>query len=196
MDQHTEQSSGASLQKDPPGPLKKGAEATGVHILAAIESLQQAMQTQIAAIAVDVNLLRADLRVVAERSVATEKQVTGLQSEMDMLNASVAILEAKTHKLEASVEDAEVAWDWLERNGVAGTPDFLVRESGRRPRGTKDVHTAARRSSASQGSRVIVRFNGTLSSTCGYSVCAGRTTGVSRVSERCLDLNLTIERER
>ncbi|KAJ1215199.1 hypothetical protein NDU88_002808 [Pleurodeles waltl] len=65
------------------------------------------MQTQIAAIVVDVNLLRTDLRVVAERSVATEKQVTCMQSEMDTLKASVAILEAKTHKLEAAVEDAE-----------------------------------------------------------------------------------------
>ncbi|KAJ1142665.1 hypothetical protein NDU88_008978 [Pleurodeles waltl] len=66
------------------------------------------MQTQIAAIAVDVNLLRADLRVVAERSVATEKQVMCLQSEMDTLKASVAILEAKMHKQEVRVEDAEV----------------------------------------------------------------------------------------
>ncbi|KAJ1194758.1 hypothetical protein NDU88_004044 [Pleurodeles waltl] len=65
------------------------------------------MQTQIAAVAVDINLLRADLRVVAERSVATEKQVMGLQSEIDTLRASVAILEAKTHKLEARVKDAE-----------------------------------------------------------------------------------------
>ncbi|KAJ1201787.1 hypothetical protein NDU88_005593 [Pleurodeles waltl] len=142
MDQCTVQSSGASLQKDPPGPLEKGREPTGSQIVAAIESSQQAMQTQIVAIAVDVNLLCADLRVVAERSVATEKQVTGLQSEMDTLKASVAILEAKTHKLEVGGEDAEV------------------------------------------------------SSTCGYSVCAGRTIGVSVVSEHCLDLNLAIEQER
>ncbi|KAJ1190860.1 hypothetical protein NDU88_000179 [Pleurodeles waltl] len=179
MDQYTAQSSGVSLQKEPPGPLEKGAEPTGVQILAAIESSQQAMQTQIAAISVDVSLLHADLRVVAERSVATEKQVTCLQSEMDMLKASVAILEAKTHKLEARVKDTEAklkvlhachmhffpspeaAWDWLERNGVAGMPDFLVGESGRRPRGTAEVHNAARRSTrkrrAGQGSRVIIR---------------------------------------
>ncbi|KAJ1124717.1 hypothetical protein NDU88_003166 [Pleurodeles waltl] len=92
MDQYTAQSSGASLQKDPPGPLEKGAEPTGVQILAAIESSRHAMQTQIAAIAVDVNLLRADLRVEAERSVATEKQVMCLQSEMETLKASVTIL--------------------------------------------------------------------------------------------------------
>ncbi|KAJ1107313.1 hypothetical protein NDU88_004705 [Pleurodeles waltl] len=65
------------------------------------------MQTQIAAMAVDVILLRADLRVVAECSVATENQVTCLQSEMGTLKASVAILEAKTHKLEVRVEDAK-----------------------------------------------------------------------------------------
>ncbi|KAJ1154999.1 hypothetical protein NDU88_007736 [Pleurodeles waltl] len=106
-DQYTAQSSGASLQKDPPGPLEKGVESNGAQILAAIESLRHAMQTQIAAIAVDVNLLGAYLRVVAERSVATEKKVTCLQSDMDTLKASVAILEAKAHKLEARVEDAE-----------------------------------------------------------------------------------------
>ncbi|KAJ1145717.1 hypothetical protein NDU88_012002 [Pleurodeles waltl] len=107
MDQYKAQSSGASLQKDPPNPLEKGAEPTGAQILAAIEYSWHAMQTQIAAIAVDVNLLRANLRVVAEHSVATEKQMTCLQSQMDTLKASVAILEAKTHKLETKVEDAE-----------------------------------------------------------------------------------------
>ncbi|KAJ1084122.1 hypothetical protein NDU88_004275 [Pleurodeles waltl] len=106
MDQYTAQGSGASLQKDSLRPPEKDAESTGAQILAAIESSRHAMQTQIVAIAVDVNLLRTDLRVVAERSVATEKKVTCLQSEMDTLKASVAILEAKTHKLEARVEDA------------------------------------------------------------------------------------------
>ncbi|KAJ1100111.1 hypothetical protein NDU88_005200 [Pleurodeles waltl] len=62
MDQYTAQNAGASLQKDPPGPSEKGAEPTGAQILAAIESSSRATQTQIAAIAVDVNLLRADLR--------------------------------------------------------------------------------------------------------------------------------------
>ncbi|KAJ1081429.1 hypothetical protein NDU88_001611 [Pleurodeles waltl] len=93
-------------QKDPPSPLEKGAEPNGAQILAAMGSSRYAMQTPIAPMAVDVNLLRADLRVVAERSVSTEKQVKCLQSEMDTLKASVAILEAKPHKLEARVEDA------------------------------------------------------------------------------------------
>ncbi|KAJ1137056.1 hypothetical protein NDU88_003469 [Pleurodeles waltl] len=38
MDQYTAQNSGASLQKDPPGPMEKGAEPTGAQVLAAIES--------------------------------------------------------------------------------------------------------------------------------------------------------------
>ncbi|KAJ1125817.1 hypothetical protein NDU88_004235 [Pleurodeles waltl] len=87
MDQYIAQSSGVSLQKDPPGPLVKGAEPTGVQIPAAIESSSRAMQTQITTVAVDVNLLRADLRVVAERSVATEQQVTCMQSDVDTLKA-------------------------------------------------------------------------------------------------------------
>ncbi|KAJ1127405.1 hypothetical protein NDU88_005807 [Pleurodeles waltl] len=92
MDQYTAQSSGTSLRKDTPGPLEKGAEPNRAQILAAIESSSHAMQTQIAAIVVDVKLLRADLGVVAEQSVATEQQVTCMQSDMDTLKASVAIL--------------------------------------------------------------------------------------------------------
>ncbi|KAJ1193834.1 hypothetical protein NDU88_003130 [Pleurodeles waltl] len=73
-DQYTAQNAGASLPKDPPDPSERGAEPTRAQILAAIESSSRATQTQIAAIAVDVNLLRDDLRVVAERSVATEQK--------------------------------------------------------------------------------------------------------------------------
>ncbi|KAJ1157471.1 hypothetical protein NDU88_010183 [Pleurodeles waltl] len=65
MDQYTAQSVGASLQKDSPGPLEKGAEPTGAHLLAAIQSSSRETQTQITAIAVDVNLLRADLKAAA-----------------------------------------------------------------------------------------------------------------------------------
>ncbi|KAJ1191666.1 hypothetical protein NDU88_000982 [Pleurodeles waltl] len=165
MGQYTAQNSGASLQKD--HPLEKGAEPIGAQILAAIVSSRHAMQTQIVAIAVNVNLLRADLNVVAERLVATEKEVTCLQSDMDMLKALVAILEAKTHKLEARVESPEAAWDWLERNDETGTPDFLHGKSSGRPRGTVEVHIAAHRSTrhhcAGRGSRVIVRSDRTLS---------------------------------
>ncbi|KAJ1151639.1 hypothetical protein NDU88_004419 [Pleurodeles waltl] len=66
MDQYTEQNAGESLQKDPPATSRKGTEPTGAQILAVIESSNRATQTQIAAIAVDVNLLRADLIVMAE----------------------------------------------------------------------------------------------------------------------------------
>ncbi|KAJ1143790.1 hypothetical protein NDU88_010094 [Pleurodeles waltl] len=148
MDQYTAQSSEASLQMDHPGPLEKGAEPTGVQFLAAIESSSRATQTQIAAIAVDVNLLRSDLRVVAECSVATGQQVTCMQSDVDTLKASVAILEAKTRKMEVRVEDAEG-------------------ESGGRLRETAEVHTEVHRSTrrhrAGRGSRVIVRSDGILS---------------------------------
>ncbi|KAJ1139380.1 hypothetical protein NDU88_005753 [Pleurodeles waltl] len=101
MDQYTALNSGESLQKDPPGPLKKGAEPTGVQILGAIESSSRATQTQIASLSVDVNLLRTDLWVVAERLVATEQRVTCMQSDMDTLKAS----------------------DWLERNYGTGMPE-------------------------------------------------------------------------
>ncbi|KAJ1106504.1 hypothetical protein NDU88_003905 [Pleurodeles waltl] len=107
MDQYTTQSAGGILQKDSPGPTDKGGEPTGAQILAAIEASGQAVQMQISAMAADVYLLRADMRVVAERSVATEQQVTCIQTDTDTLKATVAILEAKTRKLEARAEDAE-----------------------------------------------------------------------------------------
>ncbi|KAJ1198388.1 hypothetical protein NDU88_002229 [Pleurodeles waltl] len=66
MDQYTAQTLGGTLPQEPPGPLNKGSEPTGTQILAVIEASSQAVKSQIAAMAVDVNLLRADLRVVAE----------------------------------------------------------------------------------------------------------------------------------
>ncbi|KAJ1193409.1 hypothetical protein NDU88_002707 [Pleurodeles waltl] len=57
--------------------------------------------------AVDVNLLRADLRVVSERLVANEQQVTSMQRDIDTLKTSVTALEVKTHKLELRVAEAE-----------------------------------------------------------------------------------------
>ncbi|KAJ1083887.1 hypothetical protein NDU88_004042 [Pleurodeles waltl] len=101
MDQYTAQCAEGSVQKDSPGPTDKGGEPTRAQILAAIEASGQVVQTQIAAMAVDVNLLGADLRVVADRLAATEQQVTCIQIDIDKLKATVAILEAKTCKLEA-----------------------------------------------------------------------------------------------
>ncbi|KAJ1165450.1 hypothetical protein NDU88_005878 [Pleurodeles waltl] len=93
MDQYTAQTLGGTLPQEPPGPLNKGSEPTGKQILAAIEASGQAVKSQIATMAVDVNLLRADLRVVTERSVATMQQVTSIQTDIDTLKTSVAALE-------------------------------------------------------------------------------------------------------
>ncbi|KAJ1181713.1 hypothetical protein NDU88_006915 [Pleurodeles waltl] len=106
MDQYTAQRAGESLQKAS-RPTDKGGKPTGAQILAAIEASGQVVQKQIATMTVDVNLLRADLWVMAERLVATEQQVTCIQTDTDMLKATVAILEAKTRKLEGQAEDAE-----------------------------------------------------------------------------------------
>ncbi|KAJ1154854.1 hypothetical protein NDU88_007597 [Pleurodeles waltl] len=95
MDQYTAQTLGGTLPQEPPGPLNKASEPTDVQIMAAIEASGQAVKSQIAAMAVDVNLLRADLRVVAERSVATEQQVTSMQTDIETLKTSVAALEFK-----------------------------------------------------------------------------------------------------
>ncbi|KAJ1213711.1 hypothetical protein NDU88_001343 [Pleurodeles waltl] len=142
--------------KRSPWYLGEGSRAHRAQILAAIESSSRATQTQIAAIEVDVNLLRADIKVVVERSVATEQQVTCMQFDVDMIKAFVAILESP-----------ETAWDWLERNDGTGTQESLRGESGGRLRETAEVRTVAHGSTrchcAGRGSRVIVRSDGTLS---------------------------------
>ncbi|KAJ1213120.1 hypothetical protein NDU88_000759 [Pleurodeles waltl] len=93
MDQYTAHTMGGTLPQEPPCPVNKGSKPTGTQILATIEASGQAVKSQIAAMAVDVNLLRADLRVVAECSVATEQQVTSMQTDIDTLKTSVAALE-------------------------------------------------------------------------------------------------------
>ncbi|KAJ1203078.1 hypothetical protein NDU88_006873 [Pleurodeles waltl] len=62
MDQFTAQSLGGTLPQEPPGPLNKEIEPTGTQILAAMEASGQTVKSQIAIMAVDVNLLRSDLR--------------------------------------------------------------------------------------------------------------------------------------
>ncbi|KAJ1193068.1 hypothetical protein NDU88_002374 [Pleurodeles waltl] len=96
---------GGWSQRKPSGPTGV-REPSRAQILAAIEASGQAVQAQITAMAVDVSLLRADLRVVAERSETTEQQVNDIKMDIDTLKATVASLEVKTHKLEATADNA------------------------------------------------------------------------------------------
>ncbi|KAJ1106275.1 hypothetical protein NDU88_003676 [Pleurodeles waltl] len=98
MDQFPATNTGGGPQPEPSGPSEDVREPSMAQILAAIEASGQAVQAQIAAIAMDVNLLRTDLRAVTERSVATEQQVSTIQMDLDALKANVATLEAKTIK--------------------------------------------------------------------------------------------------
>ncbi|KAJ1118130.1 hypothetical protein NDU88_006325 [Pleurodeles waltl] len=58
MDQYTAQSAEGSLQNDSSGSIDKGGEPTGAQTLAALEASGQAVQTQLPAMAMDVNFLR------------------------------------------------------------------------------------------------------------------------------------------
>ncbi|KAJ1179361.1 hypothetical protein NDU88_004595 [Pleurodeles waltl] len=73
MNQFMAQYAGGGSQHETSGLPGEACEPSGAKILPAIEASGQAVQTRIAAIAVDVNLLRTALRAVAERSVAMEK---------------------------------------------------------------------------------------------------------------------------
>ncbi|KAJ1199876.1 hypothetical protein NDU88_003708 [Pleurodeles waltl] len=72
MDQFTELNTGGGLQPEPSEPSGGAGEPSGTQILVAIEAYGQAVQEQISAMAVDINLLRTDLRAVVEKSVAAE----------------------------------------------------------------------------------------------------------------------------
>ncbi|KAJ1104685.1 hypothetical protein NDU88_002094 [Pleurodeles waltl] len=105
--QFTAQHAGGGSQCETSGPPGTVWESSGAQILMAIEASGQAVQAQIAAIAVNVNLLRTDLRAVGERSVATEKQVNTMQTDLDALKDTVATLEAKTCNLKMRMKYAE-----------------------------------------------------------------------------------------
>ncbi|KAJ1100352.1 hypothetical protein NDU88_005438 [Pleurodeles waltl] len=83
------------------------SESTGIQVLTAIKVSNLAVQTKVMTIAIDVNLLRADLRKVAERTVETETNVTELREEISVLNTAVAALKVHSSRLEARMEDAE-----------------------------------------------------------------------------------------
>ncbi|KAJ1090571.1 hypothetical protein NDU88_003701 [Pleurodeles waltl] len=58
-------------------------EQSVAQILAAIKASGLAVQVNIEAMALGVNLPRSDLRKVAERSIETEQQVSTVQEELD-----------------------------------------------------------------------------------------------------------------
>ena len=89
-----------TARTDPQGP-------TGTRILAAIEALSTKMQTKIGEVTQEVNLLRAELRKVAERSLTTEQDVTKLKEELAALKTTVTELTCRMHQLEIREEDAE-----------------------------------------------------------------------------------------
>ncbi|KAJ1143676.1 hypothetical protein NDU88_009981 [Pleurodeles waltl] len=126
---------------------------------------------------------------------------------MYTLKSSVAILEAKTHKLEAKVEDAEGRARRCNRR-IVGFPEGV--EGANVEAFLEDwIHKTLPEAPLS-AVFVVERAHRALtvllppgaphehcrSSTYGYSVCEGWTIGMSGVSECCLDLNQAIEWER
>ncbi|KAJ1117023.1 hypothetical protein NDU88_005224, partial [Pleurodeles waltl] len=91
-DQFTAPSMGGGLQPGPSRASGVAHKSSEAQILEAIEAFGQVVQGKIASIAVDVNLLRTDLRAVAERSIATEQQVTTMPIDLDALKATAATL--------------------------------------------------------------------------------------------------------
>ncbi|KAJ1091711.1 hypothetical protein NDU88_004828 [Pleurodeles waltl] len=84
-------SGGAPLPDHDTG-LHEPQDPTGAQILAAIEATGVGLRTQTVTVSTEMNLLRVDLRKLAERYLETEQQVHKLQEEVAGLCSAVSIL--------------------------------------------------------------------------------------------------------
>ncbi|KAJ1089349.1 hypothetical protein NDU88_002500 [Pleurodeles waltl] len=82
-------------------------EPSQVELLASIQGSRVALEGKIEAVAVEVNLLRADLRKVSDKVKAAEGTISELQSEVGTLRTQMAQATSTVGRLEARLEDAE-----------------------------------------------------------------------------------------
>ncbi|KAJ1144461.1 hypothetical protein NDU88_010759 [Pleurodeles waltl] len=76
-------------------------------ILAAIQGSRVALEGKIETLAVEVNLLRADLRKVSDKVKVVEGSIMELQTEVGALRKQMVQPNSMVRRLEASLEDAE-----------------------------------------------------------------------------------------
>ncbi|KAJ1150786.1 hypothetical protein NDU88_003575 [Pleurodeles waltl] len=82
-------------------------EPSLVEILAAIQGSRVALEGKIETVAVEVNLLRADLRKVSDKVKVAEGSIVELQAEVGTLRKQMAQAGSTVGRLEARLEDAE-----------------------------------------------------------------------------------------
>ncbi|KAJ1205973.1 hypothetical protein NDU88_001391 [Pleurodeles waltl] len=82
-------------------------EPSQTELLAAIQGSRVALEGMIETVAVEVNLLRADLWKVSDKVKAAEGIISELQSELGTLRTQMAQATSTVGRLEAWLEDAE-----------------------------------------------------------------------------------------
>ncbi|KAJ1209239.1 hypothetical protein NDU88_004617 [Pleurodeles waltl] len=92
-------------------PLSAG-EPSRAEVLAAIEDSRVALEGKIETVAVEVNLLKADLRKVLDKVKVAGGSIAEIQSEVGTLQSQVAQATSTVGQLEARLEDAEARSCW------------------------------------------------------------------------------------
>ncbi|KAJ1218922.1 hypothetical protein NDU88_006493 [Pleurodeles waltl] len=82
-------------------------EPSRVELLAAIQGPMEAPEGKIEMVAVEVNLLRVDLRKVSEKVMVAEGSIVELQTEVGALCKQMVQVNSMVGRLEARLEDAE-----------------------------------------------------------------------------------------
>ncbi|KAJ1129589.1 hypothetical protein NDU88_007956 [Pleurodeles waltl] len=85
-----------------------GGEPTCAELLAAIQGSRVALEGKRETVAVEVNLLRANLRKVSDKVNVAEGSIVDLQTEGGTLRKQMAQITSTVATLEARLEDSEV----------------------------------------------------------------------------------------
>ncbi|KAJ1170444.1 hypothetical protein NDU88_002321 [Pleurodeles waltl] len=113
MEQYTTPAPGSQSQthmEGPGGVLEAPApveEPSRAELLAAVQGSRVVLEGKIEAVAVEVNLLRTDLRKVSDKVKVAEGSIVDLQAEVNTLRKQMAQVTSTVGMLEARLEDSE-----------------------------------------------------------------------------------------
>ncbi|KAJ1132212.1 hypothetical protein NDU88_010539 [Pleurodeles waltl] len=107
------------------GTLLNTAEPLQVELRAAIQGSRVALEGKIETVAVEVNLLRAELQKVSNKLKVSEGSIAELQSEVGTLRKQMLQATSAVERLEAQLEDAK-GWSLCNNVRLLGFPGCAV----------------------------------------------------------------------
>ncbi|KAJ1211280.1 hypothetical protein NDU88_006641 [Pleurodeles waltl] len=114
------------VSEEAAGAPLSGGEPSRAELLVAIQGSRLALEGKKETVAVEVNLLIADLRKVSDKVKVAEGSIAELQTEVGTLRAQVAQATSTVGRLEARLEDTE-GRSWRNNVRLLG---FLERDEG------------------------------------------------------------------